>query len=195
MAWKYNDRIIRVGRAWTTDDGITHPSNWAIWSDEDKVAAGLVWEEPPASFDNRFYWSAGVPKALEDVQETWSQEEIDRGDAPEGTQSGDNKLDFKGNPIITRGLKYQAIQTCKQQAAGLLASTDWYITRNAETGTAIPESVISFRASVRTKSNEIEALITACETLEQFIALYETPLDENNEPTGNPPIIDWPEES
>ena len=151
MAWKYNDRIIRVGRSWTNDDGITHPTNWAIWSDEDKVAAGLVWVDDPAPFDNRFYWSAGVPKALEDVQNTWLQEEIDSEHAPEGTSAGDNRLDFKGNPIITRGLKHHAIQTCKQQAAGLLAPTDWYITRNAETETAIPESVITFRTSVRTK--------------------------------------------
>lgn len=194
MAWKYNDRIIRVGRSWKNDDGITHPTNWAIWSDEDKASAGLVWEDEPAPFDNRFYWSAGVPKALEDVQETWLQKEIDSEYAPEGTSAGDNKLDSKGNPIITRGLKHHAIQTCKQQAAGLLASTDWYITRNAETSTEIPASVLLYRAAVRTQSGVIEAAITACETLEAFMALYDAPVDENFMPTGNAPISNWPEE-
>ena len=47
MAWKYNDTYIRAGRSWTNSDGITHPRNWMIWSDEDKASAGLVWEDDP----------------------------------------------------------------------------------------------------------------------------------------------------
>jgi len=43
MAWKYKNRIIRIGRSWQDDNGIKHPYNWAIWSDEDKKKAGLVW--------------------------------------------------------------------------------------------------------------------------------------------------------
>jgi hypothetical protein len=181
MAWKYNDRMIRVGRSWTNDDGITHPTNWAIWSDEDKVAAGLIWEDEPAPFDNRFYWSAGVPKALEDVLQV--------------DESGEPSINpLTGEQGVTYGLKTLAIRTCKEQAAGLLASTDWYITRKAETDTAVPDSVLTYRASVRTQSGVIEAAITACETLEAFMALYDTPVDENFMPTGNAPIFDWPEE-
>jgi hypothetical protein len=181
MAWKYNDRIIRIGRAWTNDDGITHPTNWAIWSDEDKASAGLVWEDEPAPFDNRFYWSAGVPKALEDVLQV--------------DESGEPSINpLTGEQGVTYGLKTFAIRTCKEQAAGLLASTDWYITRKAETDTAVPESVLTYRAAVRTQSGAIEAAITACETLEAFMALYDTPVDEQGTPTGNAPIFDWPEE-
>ena len=40
MPWKLGDKIIREGRSWSAD-GITHPTNWAIWSDADKKAAGL----------------------------------------------------------------------------------------------------------------------------------------------------------
>ena len=181
MAWKYNDRMIRVGRSWTNDDGVTHPTNWAIWSDEDKASAGLVWEDEPAPFDNRFYWSAGVPKALEDVLQV-----NDVGEPIIDTMTGEQAVAY--------GLKTLAIRTCKQQAAGLLASTDWYITRKAETDTAVPESVLTYRAAVRTQSGVIEAAITACETLEAFMALYDTPVDENFMPTANAPIFDWPEE-
>ena len=180
MAWKYNDRIIRVGRSWTNDEGITHPTNWTIWSEEDKVAAGLVWENDQAPFDNRFYWSAGVPKALEDVLQV--------------DESGEPSIDLMtGEQVVTYGLKTLAIRTCKQQAAGLLAGTDWYITRKAETDIAVPESVLTYRAAVRTQSGAIEATITACETIEAFMALYDTPLDENLNPTGNAPIADWPD--
>ena len=76
MPWKLGDKIIREGRSWS-HDGITHPINWAIWSDADKKAAGLTWEDPPASeapYDNRFYWGRQtdgtlIPRSLTDVNE------------------------------------------------------------------------------------------------------------------------------
>jgi len=68
MPWKYNNRTIRAGRAWSNDEGIQHPRNWMIWSDEEKTAAGLVWEDDPAPFDRRFYWSAGMPRDLTDLK-------------------------------------------------------------------------------------------------------------------------------
>ena len=194
MAWKYTGRIIRIGRSWTNNDGVTHPRNWAsVWSDEDKTAAGLVWEDEPASFDSRFYWSADIPKALDDVNETWTQKEVDNGQAPEGTSAGDPKLDIEGNQIVTLGLKTQAIKQAKTTASGLLAPTDWYIVRNAETGEAIPTNVTTHRASVRSACDTIEALITNAADLDAFMALYDTPVDSDGYATGPAPINDFPE--
>jgi len=48
MPWKYNNRTIRVGKAWTDNNGVTHPRNWTIWSAEEKAGFGLVWEDDPA---------------------------------------------------------------------------------------------------------------------------------------------------
>ena len=162
MAYKYSGRIIRAGKAWTDNDGIQHPSNWMLWDDATKSAKGLVWEDDAASFDGRFYWSAGVAKSLDDVTEE------------DGT--------------ITKGLKSNAIATVKAQAAGLLAPTDWYVVRKAETNEGAPENVLQYRSDVRAASGTIEAAITAATTLEDFMALYEAPED------GNAPINDWPEE-
>ena len=162
MAYKYSGRIIRAGKAWTDNDGIQHPSNWMLWDAATKAAKGLVWEDDAASFDWRFYWSAGVAKALDDVTEE------------DGT--------------ITKGLKSNAIATVKAQAAGLLAPTDWYVVRKAETNEGAPENVLQYRSDVRAASGTIEAAITAATTLEDFMALYEAPED------GNAPINDWPEE-
>ena len=162
MAYKYSGRIIRAGKAWTDNDGIQHPSNWMLWDAATKTAKGLVWEDDPASFDGRFYWSAGVAKSLDDVTEE------------DGT--------------ITKGLKSNAIATVKAQAAGLLAPTDWYVVRKAETNEGAPENVLQYRSDVRAASGTIEAAITAATTLDGFMALYEAPED------GNAPINDWPEE-
>jgi len=179
MAWKYNNLIIRAGKSWTDSDGIQHPANWMVWDDETKAARGLVWEDDPDNrFDGRFYWSAGVPKALDDVNEV---------DA-EG-----NPLMQDGEQVVTKGLKSNAIATVKAQAGGLLAPTDWYVVRKSETNDAIPADFLAYRAAVRTASGTIEAAITAVTTLDAFMALYDAPVDADGNPTGNAPINDWPD--
>ena len=180
MPWKLGDKIIREGRSWS-NDGITHPTNWAIWSDSDKTAAGLTWEDPPASYDNRFYWDADTPKALDDVNVV--------------DEDGNAVLDENGEQVVTLGLKSVWKRIIKEQAAGLLAPTDWYVTRKAEDSTAtIPSNVTTYRAAVRTKSGQIETAITNAADHAAFMALFDTPVDSDGNPTGNAPIADWPDE-
>ena len=179
MAYKYSGRIIRAGKSWVDNDGITHPRNWTVWSAETKAARGVIWEDDPASFDSRFYWSADVPRSLEDVNEVDAE--------------GNAVLDADGVQLVTKGLKSNAIATVKQQAAGLLTPTDWYVTRKAETDAEIPSDILTYRQSVRTASGAIEAAISGVTTLEAFIALYEAPVDAEGNVTGNAPINDWPD--
>jgi hypothetical protein len=178
--YKYGETVIRVGRSWTNNDGITHPRNWANWSDADKAAAGLVWEDDPAPFDSRFYWSADVPKSLEDVNEV--------------DENGDPLLDEDGNQVVTKGLKSNAIALVKTQAGGLLAPTDWMVIKATEVADySVPADILTYRAAVRTASNTIEAAITAAADHAAFMALYDTPVDADGNPTGNAPINDFPE--
>jgi hypothetical protein len=179
MAYKYSGRIIRAGKAWADNDGIQHPRNWMLWDAATKTAKGLVWEDDPASFDGRFYWSADVPRSLEDVNEVDAE--------------GNAVLNTDGVQLVTKGLKSNAIATVKQQAAGLLTPTDWYVTRKAETDAEIPSDILTYRQSVRTASGAIEAAISGVTTLEAFIALYEAPVDAEGNVTGNAPINDWPD--
>ena len=173
MAWKLNNAVIRAGRAWTGTDGIQHPRNWMIWSDAEKTAAGLVWEDDPAPFDNRFYWSAGNAKALDDVNET----------------------DDDGNQVVIRGLKYNAKQQAKETAASLLAKTDWQVIKAAEVSSyTVPSAITTYRAAVRTASNTIETAIDNAADIDAFIALYDVPVDDDGNPTGTAPINDWPDE-
>ena len=155
MAWTYNTRIIREGRSWTDDNGITHPTNWGSWSDDEKANAGLVFQADPPPFDSRFFWSAGNPKALDDV----------------------SALDDEGNQVVTLGLKSQEKARVKEQAKGLLQSTDWYITRNAESAVAIPVGVSLYRAEVRNAEKAIEAAIDNAATHDEFTALFESTAD------------------
>ena len=180
MAWLYSGKQIRVGRSWVDSDGVKHPSSWARWSDDEKAAHGLVWEDEPAPFDNRFYWSADVAKSLEDVNEV--------------DENGDPMLDEDGNQVVTKGLKTNAIALVKTQAGGLLAPTDWMVIKASEVADyTVPADVLTYRAAVRTASNTIEAAITSAADHAAFMALYDVPVDEDGNPTGNAPINDFPE--
>lgn len=181
MAWKYGHKTIRLGRGWTDNDGIQHPANWGSWSDEQKTAAGLVWEADPAPYDNRFWWDADTPKNINDVNEV---------DA-----DGNPILDENGDQLVTLGLKSVWKNLTKERAGNLLAPTDWQVVKAAEVSDyTVPADVTTYRAAVRTASNTIEASIDATNSHSAFLALHDTPVDADGNPTGNAPINDWPAE-
>jgi hypothetical protein len=185
MAWKYNNTYIRAGRSWQDENGITHPRNWMIWSDEDKAAAGLVWENDPEPFDERFYAGRNadgslIEKNLDDINEV---------------DEDGNALMFDGEQIVTKGLKSLAIEKVKDQANSKLSETDWMVVKASEVADySVPSEVLTYRAAVRTASNDIETAITNAPGFNAFVALYDVPVDADGEPTGNAPINDWPEE-
>ena len=134
-------------------------------------------------------------KAHADVAEVWSQDEIDDGDAPDGTSADDPKNDEDGNQIITRGLKYNFIQTIKAQAQGLLNQTDWYITRKAEKNTAIPSAITTWRNGIRTKQAAMETLITNASNTAaiQTLYTYVNTADEGDPKVFERPLGEFPE--
>ena len=85
-----------------------------------------------------------------------------------------DETDGKGieGEVATRGLKYRLIKTVKEQAAGILQDTDWYIVRKADAGTAVPSSITNHRAAVRTKAAEMETAITNASDTPALETLY-----------------------
>ena len=74
--------------------------------------------------------------------------------------------------VAARGLKYNHKQVINSQAAGLLQSTDWMVIREADGGTAVPSSISTSRAAVRTKANEMCTAIDAVSDVDALAALY-----------------------
>jgi len=136
-------------------------------------------------------YGTATAKAHADVAEVWSQDEIDAGKAPDGTSANDPKNDENGDQIITRGLKYNLIQTLKQQAAGILQDTDWYIVRKADAGTAVPSAITNHRAAVRTKAAEMETAITNASDTPALQTLYTYTKQEDGSVTR--PLGELPE--
>jgi len=120
-------------------------------------------------------WGTATPKQLEDVNA------VDQNGAP---------ILQDGVQLVTKGLKSQKISVSKQQAAGLLQSTDWYVIRKSDTETAIPQAIQDFRTAVRSVNNQQETQINACSNVEQLKALYEY-VGETN-PTR--PLAEYPKE-
>ena len=92
--------------------------------------------------------------------------------------------------VVTRGLKYNHKEVINQQAAGILAPTDWMVVRAAEGGTAVPSSITTKRAAVRTKANAMCVQIDAASDVDALAPLYvyndaETPV----RPIGELPTV------
>ena len=120
-------------------------------------------------------YAPATPKKLEDTNEV--------------NKDGTPLLDQDGKQLVTKGLKSNHVARIKSQAAGALQSTDWYVIRNAESGAAIPTNISTYRAAVRTKSNDMEALINAVSSVEQLAALYVYDKDTKSRPLGDFPRL------
>jgi len=74
--------------------------------------------------------------------------------------------------VSAKGLKTLHKENINLQAASILQSTDWMIVRATEGGTAVPSSITTKRAAVRTKANAMCTQIDAASDTSALIALY-----------------------
>jgi len=131
--------------------------------------------------------SYGDATAKKHADTLWTSQDKTDKKIPEGKDVGD---------VAVEGLKTTLIKTIKNQAAGILADTDWYIVRKADAGTAVPSAVTTHRAAVRTKSNEMETAIDNASDVDALAALYEyvnTGTEENpvyERPLGEFPVLE-----
>lgn len=75
------------------------------------------------------------------------------------------------NPKDLDMLKTNHISQIKEAAYSLLSPTDYKIIRSSETGARVDLATLNARANIRTKSDEFEAAINACTTVEELAAL------------------------
>jgi hypothetical protein len=91
------------------------------------------------------------------------------------------------------GLKEQKISIIKQQAAGLLAPTDWHVVKAAEVAEySVPTDISTYRAAVRTASNDMETKINAVADVDALKTLYE--YTEQEDETFTRPLGEFPKE-
>ena len=135
-----NGQTIKYDVAWIhPQTGTQYPANWMrLTSSAEKQAVGLTEVATPVAevYDQRFYWSASIPKQLDDVTEA------------------------DGN--TTTGLKTLWKQKQDEMAASLLEPSDWRVIKAQETSGTVATKWTTYRAAVRTACNARQTEIDAC---------------------------------
>jgi len=174
---------------------------FTIWTDEQRKELGIVPIVISGShLDTKYYIEHNHTDAVAEdgnsVIRTIGVKAKDRPleDINEVDEDGNALLDIDGIQIITRGLKYNAIQKVKQQQSSYLTQTDWYIIRKADVGTAIPTAIQTWRDAIRADATRIENAITAAVTMDQFIALHTTTYNEDRTVDQIATTQSWTEE-
>ena len=174
---------------------------FTLWSKDEREAIGIYEVETDSTNhkDEKWYintnesfafadgkvtrsWGTATAKPHEDI--LFTQQDSDDEILPSDKSVGDVK---------TEGLKTQLIRTIKQQAAGILQDTDWYIIRKADAGTAVPSAITTHRAAVRTKAAEMETAITNASNTPALETLYTYTKQEDGSvtrPLGELPILE-----
>ena len=145
MPWKTADgTYLKEGRGWKDSDGIKHPSNWAIWTEDyKKNTMSLTWESPLGPFDSFYYYG-------------WNSD-------------GDALL-----PKPLAGLQSRKVSDAKSTSASMLSPTDWYVVRKTETNTAIPAEITAYRTAIRTNYASLKAAINGVSDIAGLQAVYES---------------------
>jgi len=159
--------------------GTQYPSNiFSMWSNSELATIGIVpVEQDNTNLKDKEYYintnqsfaydtetgvataTYGTATARAIADTLWTAQDETDGLGTEGE-------------VATRGLKYNHKEVINQQAAGALAPTDWMIIRAADGGTAVPSSITTKRAAVRTKANAMQVQIDGAADVDALAALY-----------------------
>ena len=174
MYYLYNKTTeIRPNRAWKDVNGIQHPANWHIWSNDFKASMNIEEIILDAKPDGKFHnWIDNGLQGISNIT--------------------DKNLDDTTNEdkTITLGLKSKEKLNVKSQQGGLLDQTDWAVIRKADTGTDVPAKIATYRAAIRTKATAMEDAIDAASDMDAFKALF---LVWDGEGNKSGILFDWPE--
>jgi hypothetical protein len=153
---------------------------FTVWSKDEREAIGIYEVEMDNSKRKDDYWyintnvtyafgsgkvtgSYGDATARAHADTLWTSQDKTDGKIPADKDVGDIKV---------KGLKTKLIEILKEQAAGILQETDWYVLRKADAATAIPSAITTHRAAVRTKCASMETAITNASDTAALETLY-----------------------
>ena len=175
-----------IKKYYSGNKGITIGDNnypkaiFTLWTKDEREAIGIYEVEIDSTNKKDEQWyintnityafgsgkvtgSYGTATAKAHADTLWTSQDKTDGKIPTGKDVGD---------VAVEGLKTVLIRTLKAQARGELQSTDWYVVRKADAGTAIPSAIETHRAAVRTKCASMEASITNAANTAALETLY-----------------------
>jgi len=156
-----------------------YPANiFSLWSSSELEAIGIyeVVIDNTNLKNQEYYINANQTFDFADGTVTASYGTATAKNLDDTLYTADDEAENANNvegTVAARGLKYNHKQVINSQAASLLQSTDWMVIREADGGTAVPSSISTSRAAVRTKANEMCTAIDGAADVDALAALYE----------------------
>ncbi len=142
---------------------------FSLWTEAERNAIGVytIVDDNSNRKDNTLYTNTDVSYVFADGKVTASY----------GTATAKELDDVKAEK--------KAI--VKSQAGEILTATDWYVVKATEVESySVPEATTTYRADVRTASNDMESKIDACSTVDELAALYV--YTDGSRPLGEFPV-------
>ena len=170
---------------------------FTLWSKDEKEAIGIYEIEIDSTNkkDKKWYINTNITYSFGSGKVTGSYGTATakaHADTLFTAQDEEDGLGTEGD-VRKEGLKTILIRNLKSQAAIELQNTDWYVIRKADAGTAIPSSITTHRAAVRTKAAEMETAITNAADTPALETLYTYTKQEDGSftrPLGELPILE-----
>ena len=185
-------KLINNPRGMIIDDIQYSRNIFSLWSVAEKEAKGIyeiVWDNSKKK-DEEYYTNTNQTFTYDADAGTVT---ATYGDATAKAHADANAVDVEGvelDPVVViEGLKTKKIRIIKQQAAYILARTDWYIVRKADANTAVPSAITNHRAAVRTKCAQMETAIANASNTAAIETLY-TRNAEGVRPLGELPTLE-----
>lgn len=156
---------------------VSYPSNiFTMWSKSELEALGIYEVEFNNTNykDQAYYINTDQTFAFGSGKVTASYGSATTLAIADTLYTAQNETDGLGTEgeVKTKGLKSLHKDRVNEQAGSILSQTDWYSIRAADGGTAVPSSVSTHRAAVRTKANAMCTLIDNASDVDALAALY-----------------------
>ena len=139
--WYFNGEIIKTPKAMVIGD-VTHPA--AIFRDSATLTSLSIKPYREVTPDSRYYWNGAF------TVDTSGSEVV-------GT--------YAGTPRDVATLKASMLEKARSAVASKLADIDWYWSRAAKGGTAVPSNIATYATALYSEHETIKTAIAACNTL------------------------------
>ena len=170
---------------------------FGLWSKDEREAIGIYEIEMDNTNlkDEKWYINTNITYSFGSGKVTGSYGTATAKAHADSLFTAQDETDGLGaeGDVKSEGLKTILIRNLKSQAAIELQNTDWYVIRKADAGTAIPSSITTHRAAVRTKAAEMETAITNAADTPALETLYTYTKQEDGSftrPLGELPILE-----
>ena len=156
---------------------VNYPSNiFMLWTSSELEAIGIyeVVIDNSNLKDKEYYVNTNQSFAFADGTVTASYGTATAKNIADTLYTAQDETDGLGTEgeVKQPGIRQGHIDRINAQAAGILQPTDWMVVRAAEGGTAVPSSITTKRAAVRTKANAMCTQITNAANVDALAALY-----------------------